>query len=1114
MKLNIVENGVELSIKKGGGIFRGKSYNGRTLKLLEAYSEESPTLCWVIDENRYFIAHDLLAKLSDYEIMALNLPRSIPYDIYIDVKGDLGSKTYSVKWRIYEGKQTRFFKREGALLVSDNETYRLPHEIFQIFKAIDNHNENKNPTFDDNVHFSAELKSLLPEGGDYPVKIDDYLSRIQLKHASAFSLKVEKHGNSIDFAPVLFNKRTRQKATESDYLIEEDEQILSEDEVYKFLAEFDVNDKVKPTYLLGAGSYLYIDKSLRPALKIAKKAKSLNENEKREFLKSPQKYIKAAFKNDLPDDDIEKELFLSAIDELFIETRQYSERVIDIGIWTSPPLPWLSYEPKEWVDGKYHFYVQGKISVIEKHQLRENIEKLKDALDSGAEKVHIGRVDIKPEESFLATLNALLPEKPKPYKKPPATTKPYESGGDPPEQNQIFVLKTKANFETIEYNARFKTRAPNLGGTLPKFFSEDTQLKPHQKIGLNWLVETYNRGFPGVLMADDMGLGKTLQALAFLSVMVEADKTREGNPILIVAPVGLLKNWQEEHDKHLTGQGLGNFAKLYGQSLNAFKIQSGKDIDIASATLDTEELKRCDWLLTTYETVRDYQISLGEIKFSCVVFDECQKIKNPRSLVSNGVKALNKDFSIGLTGTPVENSLADLWTIMDVLSPGRLKNLKTFIKEYPDLTSENQEEALKKSKELAAELLKPAHNGPPPVLRRMKSELPDDSFPKKQIAPSIEMTLCMPDEQEEAYIDVSNKKNSGQMPMIEALQLFRKVSLHPINPAQREPEKYSNDDFINTSARFKKTFEILDQIKKRKEKALIFLESLAMQPLLADIIAERYQLQSRPLIINGAVTGDARQRKVHEFQQSDSDFDVMIISPKAGGVGLTLTAANNVIHLERWWNPAVEDQCTDRTYRIGQTRDVNVYTPIAESKSFGSKSFDCILDELLKKKRMLAKGLFIPTKIDSQDRGWSNIFQSEQDEREWSLEDIDCLETGKDFERFVQDLIKRHGLKATLTQTSYDYGADLIVENEKTGKIAILQCKHRSSKDKAVSKDAIDEVSGSTKYYPHEKPKLFVVSNATKLADSAKLKMKSSNVEAILRDQLLNIGKIMKNHLS
>ena len=173
--------------------------------------------------------------------------------------------------------------------------------------------------------------------------------------------------------------------------------------------------------------------------------------------------------------------------------------------------------------------------------------------------------------------------------------------------------------------------------------------------------------------------------------------------------------------------------------------------------------------------------------------------------------------------------------------------------------------------------------------------------------------------------------------------------------------------FIGSSGRLTEFFRVLDEIKQRDEKALVFVESLELQPILAQVLKERYGLRRLPLIINGSVSGLSRQKSVNEFQSEEAGFNVMLISPKAGGVGLTLTAANNVVHLERWWNPAVEDQCNDRAYRIGQKRNVNVYTPVSKHPLNEIPSFDLVLDGILSRKRSLAESLFVPSELSPED---------------------------------------------------------------------------------------------------------------------------------------------------
>src|SRR5215470_14806463 len=192
------------------------------------------------------------------------------------------------------------------------------------------------------------------------------------------------------------------------------------------------------------------------------------------------------------------------------------------------------------------------------------------------------------------------------------------------------------------------------------------------------------------------------------------------------------------------------------------------------------------------------------------------------------------------------------------------------------------------------------------------------------------------------------------------------------------------------------SFLILDEIAARREKALIFLESLELQEHLALMIKNRYGLQRRPMQINGEVSGETRQRLVDEFQTQLGAFDVMILSPRAGGVGLTLTSANHVIHLSRWWNPAVEDQCTDRVYRIGQDRVVHVYYPMAVHPLYGEASFDELLNTLLTRKRELSRRMLVPPVNLRQDQNWFsqnlNRQTCEVQIERGDIEEIDAME--------------------------------------------------------------------------------------------------------------------------
>jgi len=190
---------------------------------------------------------------------------------------------------------------------------------------------------------------------------------------------------------------------------------------------------------------------------------------------------------------------------------------------------------------------------------------------------------------------------------------------------------------------------------------------------------------------------------------------------------------------------------------------------------------------------------------------------------------------------------------------------------------------------------------------------------------------------------------------------MRMLSLHPCDPGEAAAVGAARfDAFAHRSARLSKTIDILRDIERRREKAIIFIEHLAMQDVLADGIAGLFDLDRKPAVINGSTPGEKRLAIVDVFQQSGDRFGVLLLSPKAAGVGLNIVAANHVIHLSRWWNPAIEDQCNDRAYRIGQTKPVTIHVPLATHPDFPGQSFDEQLDRLIESKRQLSRHMLAP----------------------------------------------------------------------------------------------------------------------------------------------------------
>jgi SNF2 family DNA or RNA helicase len=516
------------------------------------------------------------------------------------------------------------------------------------------------------------------------------------------------------------------------------------------------------------------------------------------------------------------------------------------------------------------------------------------------------------------------------------------------------VLLIETNFDETSFSRVSVGKRP---GTLALPTGLKTMPKAHQEAGLQWLQRHWTEGSRGALLCDDMGLGKTYQALAFglwlRDLMEHGDIERK--PLLIVGPVGLLRNWEMEIDQHLLEPGLGTLVRAYGEHLRP--LRRGRHLD-GTAGLDTAKLARADVVLANYEAVSDYQLSFGAVPFAAVILDEAQKIKSPKARMTHAAKALNADFALAMTGTPVENRLADLWCIADTVQPGALADLKDFSARYEtDGADVGALRSLVWHDEQDA-----SGSTPRMLLRRLKTDKLE-GLPRKH---EHVIRMPMPDRQAEAYERaLAIRQVSGPEGTLGMIHALRRVSLHP---TLVEGGADAGELKIENSARMIAAIEVLDRVAEKGEKALVFLESLDLQEAdqLPTLLKRRYGLPRLPMVINGQVSTEARQSRVDAFQR-ERGFDLMLLSPKAGGVGLTLTAANHVVHLSRWWNPAVEDQCSDRVYRIGQTKPVHIYYPLAILADAEESSFDVQLQRLMDRKRQLAQNLLAAPAFSRED---------------------------------------------------------------------------------------------------------------------------------------------------
>ena len=361
-----------------------------------------------------------------------------------------------------------------------------------------------------------------------------------------------------------------------------------------------------------------------------------------------------------------------------------------------------------------------------------------------------------------------------------------------------------------------------------------------------------------------------------------------------------------------------------------------------------------DIILTNYESLRISQLNFCAVDFDIIVLDEAQKIKSPGTMVTNAAKALKGKFKVAMTGTPVENSLLDLWCIMDFCVPGLLGNAKSFASKYQTPLKKEDTDLIALGNEIHDTL-------GIFFMRRLKQDAAKD-LPEKHI---FRETKQMPEPQEKAYKHAVNQYVTGAQPnMLLTIMDIRQVSEHPYLYDSTLWD-HEEDEIIDSSARLQVTIAFMDRIKSRNEKVIVFAERKETQRMLQQIFFQRYGIVCK--IINGDTPPFvsqinthklSRQSSIDEFQAVDG-FNIIIMSPVAAGMGLNVTAANNVIHYSRHWNPAKENQATDRAYRIGQTKDVYVYYPMAVSKNF--RSFDETLDDLLNRKTSLATSTIFPT---------------------------------------------------------------------------------------------------------------------------------------------------------
>ncbi|MGH3516583.1 MAG: SNF2-related protein [Haloechinothrix sp.] len=462
------------------------------------------------------------------------------------------------------------------------------------------------------------------------------------------------------------------------------------------------------------------------------------------------------------------------------------------------------------------------------------------------------------------------------------------------------------------------------------------ELRPYQQRGLSWLAFLSSLGL-GACLADDMGLGKTVQLLALESAQRmgrwggSGTEEPEAGPTLLLCPMSLVGNWQREATKFAPG--LRVYAhhgpvRLHGDAL-------------------TTQLAETDLIVTTYATATRDIDELAEYDWQRVVLDEAQAVKNSLSRSAKAIRKLRAEHRIALTGTPVENRLAELWSIMDFLNPGMLGTPELFRTRYAiPVERHGQTEAAQRLQAITR----------PYVLRRLKTDpaIIDDLPEKIEIKQYCQLTAeqaslyqVVVDDMMEKIADSEGIARRGNV--LAAMAKLKQVCNHP---AQLMHDRSA----VGTrSGKVIRLEEILEEILAEGDKVLCFTQFTEFAEMLLPHLAARFGTDVAYL--HGGTPKKRRDELVERFQSEDGP-PIFLLSLKAGGTGLNLTAANHVIHLDRWWNPAVENQATDRAFRIGQKRNVQV------RKFICTGTLEEKIDEMIEEKKALAN------LVISDGEGW------------------------------------------------------------------------------------------------------------------------------------------------
>ena len=503
--------------------------------------------------------------------------------------------------------------------------------------------------------------------------------------------------------------------------------------------------------------------------------------------------------------------------------------------------------------------------------------------------------------------------------------------------SELIKMSAQENHFEIDYDKNLSEMMDKFRNKSKFELVEDPKklkgsLREYQKRGISWIEYLENIGLNGCL-ADDMGLGKTIQVIGRLLRERESEKQKV-KPTLLIAPTSVVGNWQHEIIK-------------FAPTLKSLLHHGNKRIKDEKDFLKT--ISQNDIIITSYSLIKRDNHLFKANEWHRIVIDEAQNIKNPKAEQTKVLLQLKSKHKIALTGTPVENRLLDLWSIFNFLNPGYLGTQAGFRKKFE--IPIQKENALDESKVLK-NLIEPF------ILRRLKTDkniikdLPDKVEQKIYCNLTKEQGSLYEAVVKEISLDIDNAEGIQRKGLIlSSLMKLKQICNHPVQFLQ------DNSEFSQTrSYKLSRLLEMVAEVIENGESLLIFSQFKEVCKQLDKFIRNNYHY--RTYLLHGEINRTKRQEMIEEFQNPESEPSIFILSLKAGGVGINLTKANHVFHFDRWWNPAVEDQATDRAFRIGQSKNVFVHKFVAIG------TLEEKIDQMIEGKKKLS------TSVLASDESW------------------------------------------------------------------------------------------------------------------------------------------------